>query len=223
MATIRLLVVAESPVVRAGLHALLAAEPGFIVAGAAGTIGDAAGDADAVVWVATPAALLGMAPGASWRDDDASDEAAARQPALVVLADRVDAELARRVLAAGARAVLPMDAGEATVVAAVHAAAAGLVTLPRELAPALTEAVPAEAAALAAPPATDGPRVPLTPREREVLALLAQGLANKQIAPRLGITEHTVKAHVAAIYEKVGAGNRAEATVAAARLGLLLL
>ena len=63
----------------------------------------------------------------------------------------------------------------------------------------------------------------LTPREREVLALLAQGRANKQIAPRLGITEHTVKAHVAAIYEKLGAGNRAEAAIAAARLGLLLL
>jgi DNA-binding NarL/FixJ family response regulator len=65
--------------------------------------------------------------------------------------------------------------------------------------------------------------VALTPRERQVLALLAEGLANKAIAPRLGITEHTVKAHVAAIYDKLHAGNRAEAVVAAARQGLLLL
>jgi DNA-binding NarL/FixJ family response regulator len=215
MATIRLLVVAESPVVRAGLRALLAAEPGFVVAAATSAIDQAAGDADVVVWVAPPGVLSTPV-----RDEDAPDEAAAPEPALVVLADRVDASFARRALAAGARAVLPLDAGEATVIAAVHAAAAGLVTLPGELASALVGSAPVEAAALAAPSL---PGVALTPREREVLALLAQGLANKQIAPRLGITEHTVKAHVAAIYEKVGAGNRAEATVAAARLGLLLL
>jgi len=215
MATIRLLVVAESPVVRAGLRALLAAEPGLVVAGAAPTLEEATSDADVVVWVASPAALAAPA-----REEDAPDEAAAPQPALVVLADRVDADLARRALASGARAVLPLDAGEATIIVAVQAAAAGLVTLPGELASALLGPVAVEAAAPAAPAI---PRVPLTPREREVLALLAQGLANKQIAPRLGITEHTVKAHVAAIYEKVGAGNRAEATVAAARLGLLLL
>ena len=63
----------------------------------------------------------------------------------------------------------------------------------------------------------------LTSREREVLALLAQGLANKAIAPRLGISEHTVKAHVASIFGKLGAGTRAEAVVTAARLGILLL
>jgi DNA-binding NarL/FixJ family response regulator len=67
------------------------------------------------------------------------------------------------------------------------------------------------------------PGIVLTPREREVLALLAEGLANKMIAPRLGISEHTVKTHVAAVYEKLHARNRAEAVVAAARQGLLLL
>ncbi len=53
--------------------------------------------------------------------------------------------------------------------------------------------------------------------------LLAEGLANKQIAPRLGISEHTVKAHVAAVFAKLGAGTRAEAVVTAARRGLLML
>ena len=63
----------------------------------------------------------------------------------------------------------------------------------------------------------------LTPRERQVLALLAEGLVNKQIAGRLAISEHTVKAHVAAIFAKLDAGTRAEAVVTAARLGLLML
>ncbi|HEY6006255.1 MAG TPA: LuxR C-terminal-related transcriptional regulator, partial [Anaeromyxobacter sp.] len=63
----------------------------------------------------------------------------------------------------------------------------------------------------------------LTAREREVLALLAEGLANKAIAARLGISEHTAKFHVNAILGKLGAGSRAAAIVKAARLGLVVL
>ena len=70
-----------------------------------------------------------------------------------------------------------------------------------------------------APLAAEG----LTPREREVLALLAEGLANKAIAARLGISEHTAKFHVNAILGKLGVENRAEAIVRAARLGLVAL
>jgi two-component system nitrate/nitrite response regulator NarL len=84
----------------------------------------------------------------------------------------------------------------------------------------------AEAGELAPPSAPAlpaGTGAPLTAREREVLALLALGLANKAIAPRLGISEHTVKAHVASIFEKLHVGTRAEAVVTAARTGLLLL
>jgi two-component system nitrate/nitrite response regulator NarL len=65
--------------------------------------------------------------------------------------------------------------------------------------------------------------MPLTKREAEVLALLSQGLANKVIAARLGISEATVKTHIAAVYEKLNARNRAEAVVAAARHGLITL
>ena len=63
----------------------------------------------------------------------------------------------------------------------------------------------------------------LTAREREVLALLAEGLANKAIAARLGISEHTAKFHVNAILAKLGAESRSAAIVKAARLGLVAL
>lgn len=64
---------------------------------------------------------------------------------------------------------------------------------------------------------------PLTERENEVLQLLAQGLANKQIAHQLGISEHTVKFHVSSIYAKLGATNRAEAVRQGIVTGLVIL
>ena len=64
---------------------------------------------------------------------------------------------------------------------------------------------------------------PLTERESDVLQLLAQGLANKQIALSLGISEHTVKFHVSGIYTKLGATNRTEAVRLGVRQGLILL
>jgi DNA-binding NarL/FixJ family response regulator len=70
----------------------------------------------------------------------------------------------------------------------------------------------------AAPPAQA-----LSPREIEVIAMLAEGLGNKVIAARLGISDHTVKSHVASIFAKLGVSTRAEAAVNAARLGLIML
>ena len=64
---------------------------------------------------------------------------------------------------------------------------------------------------------------PLTDRELEVLQLLARGMANKQIALELGISEHTVKFHISSIYNKLGAGNRTEAVRLGVRGGLVLL
>jgi DNA-binding CsgD family transcriptional regulator len=71
--------------------------------------------------------------------------------------------------------------------------------------------------------ATQTLATPLTPREREVLQLVAEGLPNKLIADRLGISEHTAKFHVNAILDKLGADTRTDAVVKAARFGLLLL
>ena len=63
----------------------------------------------------------------------------------------------------------------------------------------------------------------LTPRETEVLQMLANGLANKAIAARLSISEHTVKFHVASILGKLGAGSRTEAVTLGIRRGIVLL
>lgn len=63
----------------------------------------------------------------------------------------------------------------------------------------------------------------LTNREREILALLADGLANKQIAARLGISKNTVKTHLELLFDKLGVSSRAEAVATGVRRGLLLL
>jgi DNA-binding NarL/FixJ family response regulator len=67
------------------------------------------------------------------------------------------------------------------------------------------------------------PATPLTSREREVLRMLADGAANKTIAWKLGISEHTVKFHVAQILAKLNAGTRTEAVTLGIRQGLILL
>ncbi len=78
---------------------------------------------------------------------------------------------------------------------------------------------------LIAPPASadDGDPDPLTPRELEVLELIALGLPNKQVAARLGISDQTVKFHVASIAGKLGAANRTDIVRRAARRGLIAL
>jgi DNA-binding NarL/FixJ family response regulator len=115
--------------------------------------------------------------------------------------------------------VLPREAGAQEIAAAVRAAAAGLVVLHPDLAGAVGPATPARPA----PRPSGAPTQPLTPREVEVLALLAEGFGNKAIAPRLGISEHTVKAHLASIFAKLHATTRAEAVVIGARQGLIML
>ncbi|HEX5108259.1 MAG TPA: LuxR C-terminal-related transcriptional regulator [Vicinamibacterales bacterium] len=83
-----------------------------------------------------------------------------------------------------------------------------------------------EAAGIAVVFADDEEEIPgehMTSRERQVLDLLGEGLSNHAIAERLGISDHTVKFHVAAVYGKLGATTRAEAVRRAFRRGLLTL
>jgi len=72
-------------------------------------------------------------------------------------------------------------------------------------------------------PSGDALVEPLTARERQVLGLLAEGLTNKAIAERLGISDHTVKFHVNAVLGKLGVESRSEAIVQAIRLGLVVI
>jgi DNA-binding NarL/FixJ family response regulator len=114
--------------------------------------------------------------------------------------------------------ILGEDSRSEELSAAVQALHLGLLVGDPTLArPALTRLIFAEGE-------TPGPLVePLTERELEVLQWLAQGLANKQIASQLGISEHTVKFHVSAIYSKLSATNRAEAVRLGVQQGLILL
>ncbi len=128
-------------------------------------------------------------------------------PPVVVLTDEVST---RDALRAGARAALPYAATPAQIVAAIHAAAAGLA------------AIPASEMSVLVPAAAPAPLAePLTPREQDVLEMLAEGLSNKMIAYRLSISAHTAKFHVNAILAKLGAGTRTEAVTRGIRLGLI--
>jgi DNA-binding NarL/FixJ family response regulator len=113
-------------------------------------------------------------------------------------------------------ACLARDADADQLDLAVRSAEAGLVLLDLPIA-ATSLALPA---AVAAPPLTSEP---LTARELQVLQLVAQGLPNKGIARRLGISENTAKFHVASLCGKLGASSRTEAVTLAARRGLILL
>jgi len=135
--------------------------------------------------------------------------------AAVVLSDEVSmpAQLAK----AGLRgwACLARDADGDQIDLAVRSADAGLVLLDLPLA---TTSLSAPVA-VAAVQGTE----PLTARELQVLQLVAQGLPNKGIARRLGISENTAKFHVASLCGKLGASSRTEAVTLAARRGLILL
>jgi len=205
------LVVSDDPLARTGLALLLKGQEGLTVAGQVGVDDDwpdarLEGVPDAAVWDLGLGLrfglerLRGMGPSAP--------------PAVAVVADELDA---REALAAGARAALPRDADGESLAAAIHAVVQGLVVLDESFAAALLGDL------------HDAPAAPpdlvenLTPREAEVLQLLTQGLPNKTIAQRLGISDHTVKFHVNAILGKLGVQSRGEAIVQAVRLGLVAL
>ena len=193
---IRVFIASASPIAKAGLEAILRSHPGIAVVGSAA-------DAD-VVLTETP-------PG--------DEEPPWGSAAVVVLTDDVRPEWIREALRSGVRAVVARQAGEAEILAAIEAVAAGLVAIePQMMEPILNASAPLVQRG-AAEPGTE----PLTPREIEVLRMLAEGDANKAIAWKLGISEHTVKFHVSSIMGKLGAASRTEAAATGIRQGLVLL
>jgi DNA-binding NarL/FixJ family response regulator len=216
MPPIRVAVLAASETVQAGLEALLASCEDLRVVSGDRREGGLAPRRPG----SRPACdVLVVAEGRGLRAAQAGGAA----PAVVCLSEDPDA--AARLAAAGppAWALLAPGAGRQQLAAAVRAVHRGLVALGQPLAPGWFPPRSAGGAAggRAGRPPGEEPR--LTPREREVLGLLAQGLGNKQIAWELAVSEHTVKYHVSSLYAKLGAGNRTEALRLGIERGLLSL
>lgn len=212
MADLRLLLVADNPLARAGLATLVADQPGLAIVGQVAGGENLPADLeiyqpDVVIWD------LGWEPEESLNllHELAADatEGNLRFVALLAEVDQVPA-----IASAGVQGLLLRDISSEQLLAAVTAAANDLVVIDPAIMAALLPAGPLEEMA---------PVEELTPREREVLQLLAEGLANKAIAQRLEISEHTVKFHVNAIMSKLGVQSRTAAVVRATRLGLILL
>jgi two-component system, NarL family, response regulator YdfI len=158
---------------------------------------------------------LGSETASTWLRDLSG---ARRPPVIVILADDARGVLARDTLRSGARAVLPRHATAEEIVAAIEAVAAGLVVLHPDTMDAFS---PLASRRDRSRGSID--HQPLTPREIEVLAMMAEGLGNKIIAARLAISEHTVKFHIASIFAKLNAGSRTEAVTIGLRRGAIMI
>ena len=138
--------------------------------------------------------------------------------AIVLLVDDANTERDLDALRNGVRAVLPRNMSPGGIVAAVEAVGVGLaVLLPEGLDNLLRESTAVHRAV--SPPLVEA----LTPREIEVLGMMVEGWGNKEISTRLGISEHTVKFHVASIMGKLNASSRTEAVTSGIRHGLIML
>jgi two-component system NarL family response regulator len=202
----RVLFVDDHPVTREGLAAVIARQPDLELVADGGT---AAAAVELYRTHRPDVAVIDL------RLPDGDGVGVVRQlvgefPAarLIVLSSFAGEEPVFQALQAGARAFLFKDAPRDELLAAVRAVAAGRTFLP-----------PGPAARLAHRMSADE----LTDREVEVLGLVAEGLRNKEIAARLGLSEFTVKVHVQNVLAKLGVHDRTEAVTAAARRGIITL
>ena len=203
---IRVSVSAPSAILRAGLESAVRSSETLELAGVFSTerLADEAGDRAADVLLLALAQL----------DEEWIGILSEHELPVVLLTDTGDASLLAAGLRSNVRALLSPDASPSEIVAAVHSAAAGLFTLQR----AAVEVLAADQRPILA--ALDEP---LSPRELEVLSMLAEGLSNKLVAYRLGISEHTVKFHVTSIMAKLRAGSRTDAVMQGIRRGLIMI
>lgn len=213
----RVLVAATDSIVRAGLESILRANPDLSVVGVASDLDTLA----TLITAESPDVVL-MELGLQ-DEEPVSEKLVAlstlTEVAIVLLGDTFQGDWITEALRLGVRAVLPRRATTEEILQAVLAAAAGLVVLHPDaidlLLPVLSSVTqPVDEASLVQA---------LTPREIEVLGMLAEGLGNKAIARRLSISEHTVKFHVSSIFTKLNARSRTEAVTLGARQGLIML
>ena len=210
---IRVLIGARSEVVRAGLTSLLTADPRFQVVGTFSI-----DDLTRVEDLQPEVVLLDL--------DSPSDESlsaaiqsggALVNSSLMILTEDPES-LAVDVLGSGLRAILPRYATPEEIIAAIQAAATGLVALHPDIFDSMLSRIhPGQQSEL------EPSDQILTPREIEVLRMIAEGLGNKEIASKLSISDHTVKFHISSIFAKLGASNRAEAVTLGIRHGLIMV
>ncbi len=209
---IRVMLVDDHKLVRAGLQSLLESTDDLTVVGAAS---DGAEAVTMVQQLLPDIVLMDLSmPGVDGVEATRRIAAAHPEVQVLVLTSFSDGERVRRALDAGAVGYLLKDAEPEEVITGVRAVSRGESPLhpraARELLLARTDA-----------PGTAGAgNLKLTPREAEVLRLVRAGLANKQIARRLGISERTVKAHLTSAFQRIGVVDRTQAALWADRNGL---
>ena len=201
---IRVTIVSPNHALRVGLREMLAGHPGISVIGESVNL-------ENINETETEVILLDSVSSASLLDDK-------RDYAILFLTD--DVVSVRAMLNSKVRSwgLLSADATEAELAAAIHAVGEGLWVG----APGLVEGLMRFQRA-GESSGEESLIEPLTAREKEVLQLMAQGQANKQIALSLGISEHTVKFHLSALYAKLGISSRTEAVREGIELGLISL
>lgn len=218
---IRVLVADDQALIREGLETLLSFSPGIEVVGAAG-------DGEEAVRLAAerrPDVVLMDLKMPRCDGVEATRRIGAAHPGtrVVVLTTYADDDSIFAALEAGAMGYLTKDAGAKEIAQAIRTVHAGDALLD----PAVQARVLRQLRGAAPPPpmppaARPSPALPdgLTAREAEVLALIAQGLNNQEIAGRLVVSEATVKTHINNLFGKIGARDRAQAVVYAVRHGL---
>jgi two-component system, NarL family, response regulator YdfI len=210
---IRVLIWARSPFMQAGLEAAVGADPRFETLAKPGRSADLA----AAVRTLRPDVVLLDAPETDIRRVLTETQLLRAGPALVALTGITERGDLLRLLRSGVRAILPGDSAAAEIGDALQAASSGLAVIAPEFLDVLlpsTEGTDSEPSML---------QEPLTSRESEVLALLAEGAGNREIAAKLSVSEHTAKFHVSSILSKLGAATRTEAVTRGYRLGLILI
>ena len=205
--TVSVLLVDDHELIRQGLRRAFERDGGFEVAGEAGTVADAL----RLLGLLRPDVVVMDIRLPDGNGIDAARKARADFPDLgiVMLTMYAGDQQLFDALEAGASAFVPKHApAEDVVAAARHASSSPHAFTASDLAEAMKRRL-----------SPSGPQ--LSPREKEVLALLAEGLGVAQIARQLYISESTTKTHISKLYEKLGAGNRAQALMTALRLGLI--
>jgi DNA-binding NarL/FixJ family response regulator len=203
---IRVVIVDDHPVVRLGLRTMLESEEGMSVVGMAGT----AAEAIAIVGQLRPDVVL---MDLRMPEMDGTEAIAALRRVdsavrVLVLTNYESDEFISKALQAGALGYLLKNTPQEEIVRAVEKVARNERCVPPRIAQKLVETVGREQ---------------LSPRELEVLTLVARGLTNKEIAERLYISDKTARNHVASCLEKLGVGDRTEATTTAIVRGLIQL